>query len=328
MSERAILVLRGVGKDFGARTAVHAIDLEVARGEILGLLGPNGAGKTTTISIACGIVTPTRGSVEVGGVVIASGEAPPAIRSVTRGARDPLAAKRKLGLVPQDLAIYDELSARRNLAFFGSLYGLRGGELADRIAWALGVVGLTDRADDAAKQYSGGMKRRLNLAAGLLHKPDVLVLDEPTVGVDPQSRNHIFETVRALQRDGMTVVYTSHYMEEVEALCDRVAIVDAGRIVAIGTVAELIAAHAGKGIALELAGDVERAAAAAAAHATVERDGDALRVVPTARLAPVIAAIEDAGATIARIESREANLETAFLALTGKALRDAAERPT
>jgi ABC-2 type transport system ATP-binding protein len=306
----AILSLHGLGKDYGARTAVHALDLDVERGEILGLLGPNGAGKTTTISMACGVVTPTRGTVTVGGISLAE---------------DPLAAKRKLGLVPQDLALYEELSALRNLAFFGSLYGLRGGALADRIAWALGVVGLTDRAGDAAKQYSGGMKRRLNLAAGLLHKPDVLVLDEPTVGVDPQSRNHIFETVRALRGDGMTVVYTSHYMEEVEALCDRVAIMDAGRVVALGTVGELIAAHAGRGVELELTGDVDGAMTAAAPHATVERVGNALRVVPIAGLAPVIAAIEGTGATIARIESRQANLETAFLALTGKALRDTAE---
>jgi ABC-2 type transport system ATP-binding protein len=302
------LELRGLGKDYGARTAVGAIDLDVVRGECLGLLGPNGAGKTTTISMACGVVTPSRGTVAIGGVDLAA---------------DPFAAKAKLGLVPQELAIYEELSGLQNLRYFGALYGLGGRALADRIDWALGVVGLRDRAGDQAKKYSGGMKRRLNLAAGLLHKPELLILDEPTVGVDPQSRNHIFETVRALNREGMTVVYTTHYMEEVEALCDRVAIVDAGKIAATGTVSELIAAHAGKGITLELAGDLDAAAAAAAAYATVSRDGATLRVLPTAGLAPVIAAIEGAGATIARIESREANLETAFLALTGRTLRDA-----
>jgi ABC-2 type transport system ATP-binding protein len=304
----AVLSLRGLGKDYGARTAVGTIDLDVMRGECLGLLGPNGAGKTTTISMACGVVTPTRGTVAIGGVDLA---------------REPFAAKAKLGLVPQELAIYEELSALQNLRYFGALYGLRGAGLAERIEWALGVVGLRDRAGDPVKQYSGGMKRRLNLAAGLLHKPELLVLDEPTVGVDPQSRNHIFETVRKLRGDGMTIVYTTHYMEEVEALCDRVAIVDAGAIVGTGTVAELIAAHAGKGLALELAGDVDAAAAAAAAHGEVSRDGATLHVVPAAGLAPLIAAIEGAGARIARIESREANLETAFLALTGHALRDA-----
>jgi ABC-2 type transport system ATP-binding protein len=303
----AIVSFKGLGKDYGERTAVHALDLDVEQGEILGLLGPNGAGKTTTISMACGVTTPTRGEVTISGVSLA---------------RDPLKAKRELGLVPQDLALYEELTARRNLAFFGALYGLAGGELVDRIKWALDVVGLTDRADDPTKDFSGGMKRRLNLACGLVHKPQVLVLDEPTVGVDPQSRNHIFETVKSLRERGMTVIYTSHYMEEVEALCDRVAIVDAGKIVALGTIAELIAAHAGRGVAIELTGEIDRAAEAAAKHGTIERDGASLRVVPSGGLAPVIAAIEQAGATIARIESREANLETAFLALTGKALRD------
>jgi ABC-2 type transport system ATP-binding protein len=303
-----VLELRGLGKDYGPRVAVRALDLEVARGEILGLLGPNGAGKTTTILMACGVVTPTRGSVRIAGLSLAD---------------DPRAAKAKLGLVPQDLALFEELSADQNLRYFGSLYGLRGGALADRVVWALGIVGLADRARDPVRQYSGGMKRRLNIAAGLLHRPELLVLDEPTVGVDPQSRNHIFETVRALHADGMTVIYTSHYMEEVEALCTRVAIMDAGEIRALGTIGELVAQHAGRGIELELAGDVDVAVRAARAHAEVARTGSVLRVLPAAGIAPVIAAIEGAGATIARIESRQANLETAFLALTGRALRDA-----
>jgi ABC-2 type transport system ATP-binding protein len=300
----AILELRGLGKDYGTRTAVKALDLDVARGEILGLLGPNGAGKTTTISIACGVVTPTRGTVTIGGKPLA-------------------AAKNKLGLVPQELALFEELSANENLEYFGALYGLRGAELGKRVAWALDVVGLADRARDVVKTYSGGMKRRLNIAAGLVHEPELLVLDEPTVGVDPQSRNHIFETVRALHARGMTVIYTSHYMEEVEALCERVAIMDHGEIRALGTIAELVAKHAGRGVELELAGDVDAAERAAREHGDVERTGATLRVVPRAGLSAVIAAIEGAGATIARVESRQANLETAFLALTGRALRDA-----
>ena len=304
----AALTLRGLGKDYGPRTAVHAIDLDVVPGECLGLLGPNGAGKTTTISMACGVTTPTRGTVAIGGIDLA---------------KDPLAAKAKLGLVPQELALYEELSGIQNLRYFGALYDLAGAVLAERIRWALDVVGLADRAGDQVKKYSGGMKRRLNMAAGLLHEPELLVLDEPTVGVDPQSRNHIFETVRALEQRGMTIIYTSHYMEEVEALCDRVAIIDAGAIVATGTVRELVAAHAGKGIALELKGDIDAAMAAAAAYGEVERHEHALRVIPHGALAPLIAAIESTGATIGRIESREANLETAFLALTGKTLRDA-----
>ena len=306
MSGEAVLELRGLGKDYGTRTAVRALDLEVTRGEILGLLGPNGAGKTTTISMACGVVTPTRGSVRIAGIAL--GESP-------------RVAKAKLGLVPQDLALFDELSADQNLRYFGALYGLGGGKLAARVTWALDVVGLADRARDVVRTYSGGMKRRLNIAAGLLHEPELLVLDEPTVGIDPQSRNHIFETVRQLHTGGMTVIYTSHYMEEVEALCTRVAIMDGGEIRALGTVAELVAKHAGRGVELRVAGDVEAAARAAAAHGEVTRDGDVLRVVPAAGLAPVIAAVEQV-AKLARIESREATLETAFLALTGRALRD------
>jgi len=297
-----MLALRGLGKDYGDRTAVQALDLDVVRGEILGLLGPNGAGKTTTISMACGVVTPTRGTVAIGGVDLA---------------KDPFTAKARLGLVPQDLAIFEDLSATENLNYFGALYGTRD------VDWALDVVGLRDRAKEPVKRFSGGMKRRLNIACGLVHKPDLLVLDEPTVGVDPQSRNHIFETVKALHARGMTVIYTSHYMEEAEALCDRVAIIDHGAIVALGTVGELVARHAGKGIELELAGDLDAAVRAAEAHATVTRDGAVVRVEPKGHLAPVLAAIEATGATIARIESREATLETAFLALTGRTLRDA-----
>ncbi len=308
-----VLALHGLGKDYGTRRAVGAVDLEVRRGECLGLLGPNGAGKTTTISMACGVLTPSRGRVEIGGIDLA---------------KDPYTAKAKLGMVPQELALYDELTASQNLEYFGALYGLSGAKRSERIAWALGVVGLTDRAREQVKKYSGGMKRRLNLAAGLVHEPEVLVLDEPTVGVDPQSRNHIFETVRSLRENGMTVIYTSHYMEEVEALCDRVAIMDAGAIDATGTVAELIAQHAGKGIELELVGTPEQitaAATAAESHGSVERaagERQILRLTPDGALAPAIAAIEATGVTIARIESREANLETAFLALTGKTLRD------
>jgi ABC-2 type transport system ATP-binding protein len=308
-----MLALRGLGKDYGTRRAVDAVDLDVARGEIVGLLGPNGAGKTTMISMVCGVVTPTRGSVAIGGISLAD---------------RPYQAKAKLGLVPQDLAVYEELTATENLRYFGALYGLTGNRLATRIAVVLDAVGLSERAREPVKKFSGGMKRRLNIAAGLVHEPELLVLDEPTVGVDPQSRNHIFEVVKALHARGMTVVYTSHYMEEVEALCDRVAIMDAGRIIALGTIAELIAKHAGKGVELEVSGDAEAAARAAEPHGSVERDGAMLRIVPRLGLGPVIAAVEASGASIASIRSRQANLETAFLHLTGHALRDRAEGAT
>jgi ABC-2 type transport system ATP-binding protein len=307
----AVLALAGLGKDYGDRRAVGAVDLEVPEGVIFGLLGPNGAGKTTTISMASGVVTPSRGTALVDG------------HDVWRAPRK---AKRALGLVPQELAIYEELSARQNLIYFGRLYGLGGPELAKRIEWALGVAGLADRARDRVDEFSGGMKRRLNLVAGILHKPRLLILDEPTVGVDPQSRNHIFETVKSLRDEGVTILYTSHYMEEVEALCDRVAIMDHGVLVAAGTIDELIAQHGGDGLDVEVDGDAAaaRAAAAAAAGAAgpVTGDGDLIRLPVIKPVAPVLAAIEAAGATIKSVSSRRGNLEGVFLALTGKALRD------
>jgi ABC-2 type transport system ATP-binding protein len=304
------LELRGVGKDYGSRTAVGAIDLKVNRGECVGLLGPNGAGKTTTISMACGILTPTRGTIAIGGVELA---------------RRPLVAKAKLGLVPQELALYDELPALDNLRYFGGLYGLTGSKLAERVAWTLALVGLRERAREPVRRFSGGMKRRLNLAAGLLHSPEVLILDEPTVGVDPQSRHRIFDTVRQLRAEGMSIVYSTHYLDEVERLCDRVAIVDRGAIIATGSVAELIARHAVDGASIALAGPsaaIEAAAAAVAATSELVRNGDTLRLRRSASLAPVITAIESAGATVARIDARGGSLEAAFLALTGRALRD------
>jgi ABC-2 type transport system ATP-binding protein len=306
MSTNAVLELEGLGKDFGERRAVDAIDLEVRRGEIFGLLGPNGAGKTTTISMACGVVPPSRGRAVVAGVDMVA---------------DPYGAKRGIGLVPQDLALYEELTPRQNLRFFGELYGLRAGELSSRVDWALGIAQLGDRADDVVKQFSGGMKRRLNLAAGVLHKPTLLVLDEPTVGVDPQSRRHIFESIRALREKDMTILYTSHYMEEVEELCDRVAIMDAGKLVACGTLDELTRAHS-SGVEVEVEGETAVLDAAAAA-AGGTRAGGTITIEPKDTWAPLITAIEGAGAKITRIGSRRANLETVFLALTGRGLRDA-----
>jgi ABC-2 type transport system ATP-binding protein len=309
----SLLSLRGLGKDYGARTAVQALDLEVARGTIFGLLGPNGAGKTTTISMIAGIVTPTRGSAAVAGHTVGTGSAG-------------FAARRVIGLVPQDLSLYEELSADQNLAFFGAIYGLDGATLARRADWALGVVGLADRRGDQVSKYSGGMKRRLNLAAGLLHEPALLILDEPTVGVDPQSRRHIFETIRALRDAGTTVLYTSHYMEEAAELCDRVAIMDGGALVAQGTVAELIARHAGPPVLeLELDGD---ASAIVAARALVARHGDVegtdkvVRLPRPAALGPLLVDIETAGASVVRVSTATTNLESVFLSLTGHTLRD------
>jgi ABC-2 type transport system ATP-binding protein len=309
-SQAVVLELVGLGKDYGDRVAVKAVDLVVQRGEIFGLLGPNGAGKTTTISAACGVISPSRGHARVAGHDMQTAR---------------FAAKRMIGLVPQELAIYEDLSARQNLAFFGQLYGLSGAELAKRIDWALGIAELVDRSYELVKAFSGGMKRRLNLAIGLLHQPTLLVLDEPTVGVDPQSRRHIFDSIHALRDQGMTILYTSHYMEEVEELCDRVAIMDAGAIVASGTLSELSASHGASGIEIELEGDASVIAAAAEAAASfgATREGATLALPQQERLGSAISAIEATGARIKRIASGRADLETVFLALTGRGLRDA-----
>ena len=215
----AILAVDSLVKKYGDFEAVKGISFAVQEGEVFGLLGPNGAGKTQTISMLTGVIPPTSGTARIGGYDI-----------TTQMDR----VKKLNGLVPQDLALYPTLSARTNLNFFGRIYGLGGKDLKERVDDALHVVALTDRADDPVETFSGGMKRRVNIAAGLVHHPKLLFLDEPTVGVDPQSRNHIFESVMRLNRErGMSIVYTSHYMEEVELLCNRVAIIDQGEIIAL-----------------------------------------------------------------------------------------------
>jgi linearmycin/streptolysin S transport system ATP-binding protein len=225
-----VLEIRNVRKTFGPLVAVDDVSFSVEPGQLVGLLGPNGAGKTTTVSIIAGLVTSDRGDVLVGGAPMS-------------GDTDPL--KRKIGLVPQDLALYDELTARDNLRFFGALYGLSGAALDRAMTSALTLVGLSDRARERVKAFSGGMKRRLNLAAGLLHDPDVLLLDEPTVGVDPQSRNAIFDNLEELKRRGKALLYTTHYMEEAERLADRIVVIDRGKVVANDTLAGLYASAGG-----------------------------------------------------------------------------------
>jgi ABC-2 type transport system ATP-binding protein len=227
-----MLDIKHLRKSFGPVLAVSDVSFSVSPGELVGLLGPNGAGKTTTVSMIAGLVPPDQGEVLVGGARLA-------------GDTDP--KKRRIGLVPQDLALYDELSARANLRFFGALYGLAGAALDDAIRTTLELVGLGERVNDRVKTYSGGMKRRLNLAAGLLHDPDILLLDEPTVGVDPQSRNAIFDNLEALKRRGKALIYTTHYMEEVERLADRIVVMDHGTIIAEDTLAGLQSRVAGVG---------------------------------------------------------------------------------
>jgi len=219
-----VLQVRHLRKTFGSLAAVGDVSFAVERGQLVGLLGPNGAGKTTTVSMIAGLVTPDSGEVLIDGAAL-SGDVDP--------------KKRRVGLVPQDLALYDELSARNNLRFFGALYGLSGRTLDIATHAALELVGLADRERDAVKTFSGGMKRRLNLAAGILHDPDILLLDEPTVGVDPQSRNAIFDNLEELKRRGKALLYTTHYMEEAERLADRVVIIDHGKVIADDTILEL-----------------------------------------------------------------------------------------
>jgi ABC-2 type transport system ATP-binding protein len=219
-----MLKIKNLRKSYKDLVAVNDVSFTLEAGQLVGLLGPNGAGKTTTVSIIAGLVTPDRGEVLIDGHRLA-------------GDTDP--AKRRIGLVPQDLALYDELSANANLRFFGALYGLKGAALEKGIAEALALVELTDRARDRVKTFSGGMKRRLNLAAGLLHDPDILLLDEPTVGVDPQSRNAIFDNLEVLKKRGKALLYTTHYMEEAERLADRIVVIDHGNVIANDTLTEL-----------------------------------------------------------------------------------------
>ena len=220
-----MLKLRSVTKRYGALTALDAVSLDIARGEFFGLLGPNGAGKSTIMSLVAGLRSPDAGTLTLDGTAITSSD--PSTRAA-------------LGLVPQSVALYEDLDAVQNLKIFGELYGLRGAELARRIDEALEAVQLADRRHDPVKDFSGGMARRLNLVASLLHRPKLLLCDEPTVGVDPQSRNAIFDFLEARNRDGLTIIYSTHYMEEATRLCSRIGIIDHGKIHALGTLDELL----------------------------------------------------------------------------------------
>ncbi len=313
-SPTPVLACTGLRKRFGDRQAVDGVGFAIAPGETYGLLGPNGAGKTTTISMVCGILQRDAGEVFIGGRPF-----------------DPTttALKAEIGYVPQDLAIYPDLSARENLRFFGRLYGLKGADLKTRVEEVLAVVDLTERANERTSQYSGGMKRRLNIAIGLIHRPSLLVLDEPTVGVDPQSRNAILTSVEALSAAGMGILYTTHYMEEAERLCDRVGIVDDGRIIAEGTRRELVALVGGLDrVTLAASGDLAAAAVAARALPGVReastQDGRIDLLVEDARrlLPGLLETISRDGVTVRSVEVVEPDLESVFLHLTGKALRD------
>jgi linearmycin/streptolysin S transport system ATP-binding protein len=310
----AVLVCRDLRKRFGERQAVDGVGFQIVAGETYGLLGPNGAGKTTTISMICGLLRRDGGEVLVAG------------RPVDIGATD---AKAAIGYVPQDLAIYPDLTARENLRFFGRLQRLRGKELERRIDEVLAVIDLADRAGERTDAFSGGMKRRLNIGIGLLHRPRLLVLDEPTVGVDPQSRNAILTSVAELEREGLAILYTTHYMEEAERLCDRIGIIDEGKIRAEGTRRELVALVGQKDrVRLSASGTTGPAVDALRAVDGVDEatatDGRIELVVEKARnrLPQLLEVAAAAGATIRSVEVVEPDLEAVFLHLTGKALRD------
>jgi len=301
-------------KRFGDLTAVDGVSLTISAGETFGLLGPNGAGKTTAISMICGLLRPDEGSVTVAGEPITT--------TSTRG-------RAAIGLVPQDLAIYPDLTGEENLKFFGRLYGMTGAPLASRVGEVLELVGLAERKDDHSKEYSGGMKRRLNIGIGLLHKPQLLVLDEPTVGVDPQSRNAILESVENLSTEGMAVLYTTHYMEEAERLCDRVAIIDEGTVQAEGTRRELVSlvgekdrvAISGTGNLVDAAEALRQIPGVTDASSSDQRI-DVLATDASAILPELLASVSGSGGSITGVEVEEPNLEAVFLHLTGKALRD------
>ena len=275
-----MLLARDLWKAYGAKTAVAGVSIEVGAGEVVGLLGPNGAGKSTTVAMLCGLAPPDRGEVTIGGERVGEDDASP--------------VKRRIGLVPQDISLFEDLPAIGNLELFGALYGVDKATLRSRCASALDLVGLTEHAKAKPATFSGGMKRRLNIACALVHDPDVLLLDEPTAGVDPQSRNAIFDNLETLRARGKALLYTTHYMEEAERLCDRVVIIDAGRVVASGPQDELqMLVPPSKPRRLEIEGAV---------------DEDLLQLL--------------AARGVAVKQGASASLEDVFLHLTGRQLRD------
>jgi len=309
-----LVELDSVVKKYGSKVSVDHLNLDIREGEIFGLLGPNGAGKSTTINMLAGLLKPDRGTIRLAGFSVRE---------------QPLEAKRRIGLVPQDLAIYEDMSAWDNVVFFARLYGLKGTLLKERAEEALAFVGLQDRKKDKPKSFSGGMKRRLNIACAIAHRPKLIIMDEPTVGIDPQSRNHILDSVRKLNEMGSSVIYTSHYMEEVAAISTRVGIMDEGRLIACGTQEELRAKVSGEEKLAIAAPDIPEAA--------VEELGQHPRVLRVAKrddsldvylassqtyLQDILFILSKHQVRIRTLTQSGPDLETLFLALTGRSLRD------
>ncbi|WP_426252586.1 ABC transporter ATP-binding protein [Paenibacillus pabuli] len=309
-----MLEVENIVKRYGSKISVDHLNLNVGKGEIFGLLGPNGAGKSTTISMIAGLLNFDQGEIRLAGISVKE---------------RPLEVKRKIGLVPQDLALYETMSAADNVTFFARLYGLRGKLLKERVEESLEFVGLQDRAKDAPSTFSGGMKRRLNIACAITHRPELIIMDEPTVGIDPQSRNHILESVRTLNHMGSTIIYTSHYMEEVAAISHRVAIMDKGHIIACGTEAELRERVASEEkivlTTLGIGPDVVEELKLHPRVRAVEVSGDTLTItLPAAQqdLQDMLFICSKHEVSIQSLNVEEPDLETLFLNLTGRTLRD------
>lgn len=312
-----ILTVCDLRKNFGHLEAVKDVSFTVEKGEAFGLLGPNGAGKSTIINMITGLFPPTSGAIQMKEIDII---------------KNPKQAQKWIGVVPQEIALYQAMSARENLKFWGRMYSLSGKELEKSVDEVLEIIGLTERAKDKVETFSGGMKRRVNIGAAILHHPELLIMDEPTVGIDPQSRNHILETVKRLNSEGMTIIYTSHYMEEVEYLCERIGIVDHGQLIALGTIGEL----------RETIGDRSRIILTIDKEASnMERISESLKNLhfekdiqiqdnqlmvyhkePQFILSDFIQSVTKAGTKITSVDIVEPNLESVFLHLTGRSLRD------
>ena len=309
-----MLKISNLKKSYGQLQAVKGIDLTVEKGEIVGLLGPNGAGKSTTISMISTLIKPDTGLIEFKNIDVL---------------KDPKPIQKVLGIVPQEIALYPTLTGYENLKFWGHAYGLKGHKLKERIEEVSEIIGIKDRLKDKVEKYSGGMKRRINIGAALLHNPELLIMDEPTVGIDPQSRNHILETIKVLNQKGMSIIYTSHYMEEVEFLCDRIYIMDEGQVIASGTKDSLVSSINGdRKVIVSFAEDPNGIKDVLEKNENVERvevEENQLTVYTKKKenlIKEVVKASSQFDIEMTSIDVENPNLETVFLKLTGKALRD------
>jgi ABC-2 type transport system ATP-binding protein len=301
-------------KRFKKLEAVRGVSFTIEKGEIYGFLGPNGAGKSTTISMLAGILKPTGGEIKIAGYSMM---------------KQPMEVKRRIGLVPQDIALYPKLSARENLNFWGRMYSIPQPDLSRKVDEVLQLVGLTQRANEPVKNYSGGMKRRINIAAGVLHQPEVLILDEPTVGVDPQSRNHIFEFIKQLNQSGTTIIYTSHYMEEVEHLCRTVTIIDGGDVVAAGTKEQLLQTIGEKQELIITSAFINDELLTQVRSTLRDRqmsaENDQIKILTDDAdqiLTSILSSYIATGIAVSKIEIKKPNLESLFMKITGRTLRE------